>query len=44
MWKYIKSHLYDLVGEYFREFRFVFHDGGIVLFFLFLPLAYPVIY
>lgn len=44
MWKYIKSHLSDLKTEYFNEFRFVLHDGGIVLFFLFLPLAYPIIY
>lgn len=27
-----------------RQFRLIIHDGGIVLFFLFLPLAYPVIY
>lgn len=44
MWKYIKSLFRDLVDEYFNEFRFVFHDGGIVLFFCFLPLAYPIIY
>lgn len=29
---------------YCHEFRLVFHDQGIILFFLFLPLAYPVIY
>lgn len=29
---------------YCREFRLIFHDGGIVLFLIFLPLVYPVIY
>lgn len=29
---------------YCREFKLVMHDAGIILFFLFLPLAYPVIY
>lgn len=29
---------------YCREFRLVMHDGGILLFFVFLPLVYPVIY
>ncbi len=29
---------------YCREFKLVFHDQGIILFFFFLPLAYPVIY
>ena len=44
MWKYIKSRFGDLVRSYFDEFRLVFHDGGIILFFCFLPLAYPIIY
>ena len=29
---------------YCREFSLVMHDGGILLFFVFLPLVYPVIY
>lgn len=29
---------------YVREFSLVFHDQGLILFFLFLPIAYPVIY
>lgn len=29
---------------YCREFKMVTHDVGIILFFMFLPLAYPVIY
>lgn len=29
---------------YLRQFRMIIHDGGLVIFFLFLPLAYPVIY
>jgi len=27
-----------------RELNYIFHDPGVLLFFLFLPLAYPVIY
>lgn len=34
----------QLFDVYCREFKLVIHDLGIVLFFLFLPLAYPVIY
>lgn len=29
---------------YCREFRLILRDGGVILFLLFLPLAYPVIY
>lgn len=29
---------------YCREFKLVSHDAGIILFFIFLPLAYPIIY
>lgn len=32
------------MGVYCREFKLVMHDPGIILFFLFLPIAYPVIY
>ena len=34
----------QLFKVYCQEFRVVIHDPGIVIFFLFLPLAYPVIY
>lgn len=44
MWKNIKRLFGSLVQTYFDEFRLVFHDGGIILFFCFLPLAYPIIY
>lgn len=33
-----------LFTVYCREFKLVLHDPGIILFLLFLPLAYPVIY
>lgn len=36
--------LKQLFKVYCREFRIVIHDPGIIIFFLFLPLAYPVIY
>lgn len=36
--------LRQLFKVYCREFRIVIHDPGIIIFFLFLPLAYPVIY
>ena len=36
--------LKQLFKVYCREFRIVMHDPGIIIFFLFLPLAYPVIY
>ena len=39
-----KSYIRQLCDVYLREFRLVVHDQGIVIFFLFLPLAYPVIY
>lgn len=34
----------QLFDTYCREFKLVLHDQGIILFFLFLPLAYPIIY
>ncbi|MCH5232016.1 MAG: ABC transporter permease [Muribaculaceae bacterium] len=34
----------ELFKVYCKEFRLVIHDPGIIIFFLFLPLAYPVIY
>ena len=36
--------LRELFKVYVREFRLVIKDPGIIIFFLFLPLAYPVIY
>lgn len=36
--------LKQLFKVYCNEFRIVIHDPGIIIFFLFLPLAYPVIY
>lgn len=39
-----KSFILQLLDVYCREFRLVLHDQGIILFFLFLPLVYPVIY
>lgn len=36
--------LKQLFKVYCQEFRIVMHDPGIIIFFLFLPLAYPVIY
>ena len=40
----MKSRLQQLFKVYCREFRIVIHDPGIIIFFAFLPLAYPVIY
>lgn len=44
MQKKKKSFIIQLFDVYCREFKLVIHDAGIVIFFLFLPLAYPVIY
>lgn len=38
------NRLKQLFKVYCREFRIVIHDPGLIIFFLFLPLAYPVIY
>ncbi|MCH5238739.1 MAG: ABC transporter permease [Muribaculaceae bacterium] len=38
------NYLRQLFKVYCHEFRLVIHDPGIIIFFLFLPLAYPVIY
>lgn len=40
----IKDTIKEMVSAYCREFNLVRHDVGILLFFLFLPLAYPIIY
>lgn len=42
--KKFKSFILGLVNVYCREFKLVTHDIGIMLFLLFLPLAYPIIY
>lgn len=42
--KWIRNKLRQLFFVYGHEFYLTFHDGGIILFFLFLPLAYPIIY
>ncbi|MDE7382235.1 MAG: ABC transporter permease [Muribaculaceae bacterium] len=42
--KTIKKYIRQLWIVYTREFSQVFHDAGLILFFTFLPLAYPVIY
>lgn len=34
----------QMLRVYIREFRVIFSDQGLVVFFLFLPLAYPIIY
>lgn len=44
MMKKIKNILYNFFMVYCREFKLAFHDQGIILFFFFLPLAYPIIY
>lgn len=44
MWKYIKSKIRQFLEVYCHEFKLVLHDQGLIIFFLFLPLAYPVVY
>ncbi|MDE7402707.1 MAG: ABC transporter permease [Muribaculaceae bacterium] len=39
-----KTFLLGIYDVYLREFKLVVHDLGIIIFFAFLPLAYPVIY
>lgn len=39
-----KKYFSEFVDSYMSEFKLIRHDGGIILFFLFLPLVYPVIY
>ena len=39
-----KSYIRQLFGVYCREFKLVIHDPGILIFFIFLPIVYPVIY
>lgn len=42
--KKFKSYIRQLFKVYCHEFRLVVHDAGLIIFFLFLPLAYPIIY
>ncbi len=44
VWKKIKFHIRELFMVYCREFKLVVHDKGIMLFFIFIPFLYPVIY
>lgn len=44
MIKWFKNKILQLFRVYRHEFYLTFHDGGILLFFTFLPFAYPVIY
>lgn len=44
MLKKIKQGFRNFFMVWCHEFKLVFHDQGIILFFLFLPIAYPIIY
>ena len=44
IWSNITDALRAAGRVYGREIRNIFHDPGVILFFFFLPLAYPVIY
>lgn len=44
MWKYIKSKIHQFLEVYCREFKLVIHDQGLLIFFIALPLAYPLVY
>lgn len=44
VFRFISSRLRILGESFALEFKHILHDQGVVLFFLFLPLAYPVIY
>ena len=44
IWNKIKLHIRELFLVYCREFKLSIHDGGIMLFFIFIPFLYPVIY
>ena len=40
----VRDHIRNMFEVYCREFKLVRHDVGIILFFMFLPLAYPIVY
>lgn len=44
MWNRLRGWARGLFRVYSKEFVLVFHDSGLILFFTFLPLCYPVIY
>lgn len=44
MFKYIAQKIKDLFFVYRHEFYITFHDGGVLLFFTFLPFVYPILY
>ncbi|MDE5796383.1 MAG: ABC transporter permease, partial [Muribaculaceae bacterium] len=44
MWNKFKNSIASFFLVYCREFKLVLHDQGIILFFAFLPMAYPIIY
>lgn len=41
---YIKEWWSTLYRAMLNEYRLIWHDKGVVLFFIFLPLAYPIVY
>lgn len=41
---WLKYTLHQFVTTYLREFDRIVHDGGIMIFLILLPLAYPVVY
>lgn len=44
MFGYLRGKIRELFYVYRHEFYLTFHDGGILLFFTFLPFIYPVLY
>lgn len=44
LFKRIKEGIYDMCYIYVREMKNVFHDQGVLLFFIIAPLFYPLIY
>ena len=41
LFKRIKEGIYDMCYIYVREMKNVFHDQGVLLFFIIAPLFYP---
>lgn len=40
----LRDWIIQIKDAYIREFKIIMHDPGVLLFFLFLPLVYPIIY
>lgn len=40
----LRYRILEFLRVYIHEFRLVAHDGGLILFLTFIPIAYPVIY